>query len=271
MAAALTPKQVPFTGPYGLPDSGLKSKGPTAKALKRGMSRLGFMEWDEFDEHFNENLADALSKWDPGHSGYGEGRWEEIRKAKVPKGMAHAGEWALDVPAQELIRDEWAAAHPVPPPLPALVYPHDKDWASYSGGYVHQTGGIGGNYALDFLAAPGTPVLAVEDGTVSRTSGYDPASGLHGQYEDVFGWSLYVRCRYGFYYSTHYGRITVGAGSKVRVGDIIGYVGDWPHDRPRSHTHYGYTQFTHIPWMSANKIRAVAAAPRVHGRKVGSV
>lgn len=262
----LTVTQCPFTGPYGLPASGLKSKGPTAEALKRGMSRLGHLPWStDFDEHFNVPLSNALEEWDPGHSGYGRGRWEKIRAAKVPKGKPHAGEYALDAVALQLIKDEYVAAHPPPPPVPSLVYPHDKNFHSYSGGYLHQTGGISGNWALDFLAAPGTPVLAPEAGTISRTSGYDPSTGTHGGNHDVFGWSVYLRCRYGFFYSTHYGRLIVRGGQSVKAGQILGYVGHWPNDIGRSHTHLGYTAFLRLSWVSKNKIRAVAAAPRVQG------
>lgn len=102
----LTEKQCPYTGPYGLAGSGLKSKGPTAEALKRAMSRLGFLDWTDFDQHYNKNLAEALNDWDPGNTGYGDGRWKKIRAAKVPAGKPHAGEWALDAYAQELIQDE---------------------------------------------------------------------------------------------------------------------------------------------------------------------
>lgn len=265
----LTVAQCPDTTPYGLPTSGLRSKGPTCVALKRAMSRMGLMPWQEFDEHFNQPLAHALGLWDPGHSGYGKGRWEKIRSARVPRGVDNAGEYALDATALQLIRDDYKAMNPPAPPFPALVYPHDRNWHSYCGGFLHETGGISGNWALDFLAGPGTPVLAPEDGTVSRTSGYDPATGLHGAAQDVFGWSIYLRSKGGFWYSTHYGRILVGAGSKVRVGDVIGFVGDWPHDRPRSHTHLGYTSFTRLPYLSKNKIRACAAAPHVAGRNGG--
>lgn len=224
------------------------------------------MDWGVFDEHFNQVLSNALSHWDPGHTGYAKGRWEKIRSARVPKGLDHAGEYALDSTALGLIRQDWLEQHPPPPPYPPLIYPHEKGWHSYSGGYVHQTGGISGNYALDFLAAGGTPVLAPEDGVVSRTSGYDPATGLHGSNRDVFGWSVYLRCKGGFWYDTHYGRLVVGAGSEVRVGDLLGFVGNWPGEPGRSHTHRGYTSFTRIPYVSRNKIRACASAPRVEGR-----
>ncbi len=264
----LTVAQCPPTYPYGLPESGLRSKGPTAEALKRAMSRMGLFPWGPFDQQFNRALSDALAEWDPGHSGYGKGRWEKIRAARVPKGMDHAGEYALDGVALELIRQDYAEQHPPPPPYPSLVYPHDKDFQSFTAGFLHVTGGIGGNWALDFMAAPGTPVLAPENGTVSRTAGHDPATGLHGENRDVFGWSVYLKTSFGFFYATHFGRLTVGAGSRLRVGEVMGYVGDWPHDRPRSHTHLGYTNVSHISQLSINKIRAVASAPRVQGRTV---
>lgn len=265
----LTVTQCPDTTPYGLPQSGLRSKGPTCVALKRGMSRLGLLPWGVFDEHFNEPLSEALSAWDPGHTGYGKGRWEKLRAARIPKGLAHAGEYALDEVALGLIRQDYVEQHPAPPPYPDIVYPHEKGWNSYCGGYLHETGGIGGNWAYDFIAAHGTPVLAVEAGMVSRTSGYDPASGVHGKNHDVFGWSVYLKTRWGFHYSTHYGRLVVGAGSVLRVGDLIGFVGRWPPNTRVDHTHWGYTNVSHISALSKSKIRQVAAAPRVEARNGG--
>lgn len=103
---ALTTTQFPYTGPYGLAASGLPSKGPTPEALKRAMSRLGFMPWNDFDQHYNKVLADALAKWDPGNTGYGKGRWEKIRAARIPAGKPHAGEYALDQYARWLVQDE---------------------------------------------------------------------------------------------------------------------------------------------------------------------
>lgn len=153
------------------------------------------------------------------------------------------------------------------PVMPSLVYVHDKRFASYSTGNVHVTGGISGNYALDFMAEPGTPVLALEDGVISRTSGNDPRTGLHGSFRDVFGWSIYLKVRFGFYYLTHMGRLFVHGGDTVKVGDVIGEVGDWPHDRGRSHTHAGYTNILHLSYLSTRQIRTVAAAPRVSGNR----
>jgi murein DD-endopeptidase MepM/ murein hydrolase activator NlpD len=169
---------------------------------------------------------------------------------------------AFDRRANQLL-DEYAES--ISPKPPKLVYPIPLGHASVAPTYLHPTGGISGNYALDWMAAPGTPVVASEAGTVSRTSGNDPATGLHGSNRDVFGWSIYLRCHGGFYYDTHLGRILVVAGETVKAGQIIGYVGDWPYDRGRSHLHRGYTSFTRLPSVSRRKIQAVAAAPRVKG------
>lgn len=105
----LTPRQVPYTGPYGLATSTHKSKGPTAEALKRAMSRLGYIPWRDFDQHYNLDLEAALDRFTPGKDGYGEGRWEAVRGARIPPGLAHAGEYALDFYARTLIQDEAGA------------------------------------------------------------------------------------------------------------------------------------------------------------------
>lgn len=156
--------------------------------------------------------------------------------------------------------------------VPSLVYIHDVDYQSYSTGRVHPTAGIGGNMALDFMAHPGTPVLAPQNGVITRTSGHNPSSGVYGD-GSVFGWSIYMRVPGlngllgGFYYITHFGLLTVKAGQSVKAGQIIGYVGDWPRDRGRSHTHCGYTSFTRLSYLSTRQIQKVAAAPRVAGRR----
>lgn len=112
--AGLTAAQFPYTGPYGLASSGLKSKGPTAEALKRAMGRLGLMPWNDYDQHYNQPLADALAVWDPGKTGYGEGRWQKIRAARVPAELPHAGELALDAYAVKLVQDEAGTLEPSP-------------------------------------------------------------------------------------------------------------------------------------------------------------
>ncbi|WP_395329744.1 M23 family metallopeptidase [Novosphingobium sp. BL-8H] len=76
-------------------------------------------------------------------------------------------------------------------------------------GYVRMHAGI------DFGAAYGSPIYAVADGVVSF-------SGRHG------GHGNYVRIEHGGGLGTGYGhmsRIAVSAGTRVRAGQVIGYVG----------------------------------------------
>lgn len=107
MAKILTEAQFPYTGPYGLAKGPIpKSKGNTPIALKRAMSRLGLLEWTDFDKHYNRPLEEAMDKWDAGKDGYGPGRWAKIRAAIVPKGLPHEGEFALDKYARTIVQDE---------------------------------------------------------------------------------------------------------------------------------------------------------------------
>lgn len=221
------------------------------------------------DGHLDEYVAQP----DSVRRTYGTGKVELAKKAaekahlpqygiigpNLYEAMQKAG--AYDKYANALLLDY------MNPPMPKLIWPLDAGWESSTSGWVHPTSGIRGNYALDFMAKPNTPILAVESGTITRISGYNPTTGVHGA-GDVFGWSYYLRTlsSFGFYYGTHLGRVFVGAGQKVRVGDIIGLVGNWPHDPPRSHHHLGFTSFTYLSYVSKKKIVAVSNSPRVEGR-----
>lgn len=70
----------------------------------------------------------------------------------------------------------------------------------------------------DFAAATGTPILAAGEGTVVR-------AGPFGSYGN------YVRIRHGDGYETAYAHMSrfasgIGAGARVRQGQVIGYVGN---------------------------------------------
>ena len=112
----LSAEQCPYTGPKGSDATKHDHEAPTIEALKRAMVRLGFLDkkLSELDDYWAQDsmFDDAWGEWSlkkgfADDKTYGEGKWEEIRKVKVPSG-AHAGEYALDSYAQELIRDEKA-------------------------------------------------------------------------------------------------------------------------------------------------------------------
>lgn len=107
----LSDKQFPYTGPYGLPTSTHRAKGPTAEALKRICGRMGVLDWTDYDQHYNLSLEHALDKLDPGKDGYGQGRWKLVRGLIVPAGRDHAGEYAADLYSRKLVQDEAGATN----------------------------------------------------------------------------------------------------------------------------------------------------------------
>lgn len=111
----LSEGQFPYTGPYGLADGPLKSKGPTAEALKRFFGRIGLLEWRDYDQHYNKELWDLVAdlkirqgirkKSEPRDGSYGKEVWEHVRTRHVPAGP-HKGEWALDGYSRKIVQDE---------------------------------------------------------------------------------------------------------------------------------------------------------------------
>jgi len=164
---------------------------------------------------------------------------------------------AFDAAADALL-DQYAAT------LVTICYPHPLGAKSTIGQGLHLTAGLPGNWAFDFMAPGGTPVVAVEAAEIVKISGhpptYVPDSGV-----GIFGWNLHYKTPAGYrWFSTHYGSLACRVGQQVKVGQVVAHVGSWPGDPGRSHTHLGVT--SPKGWTDAKaKIEAVARAPRVKG------
>ena len=117
-----------------------------------------------------------------------------------------------------------AAESPAAPPpndllARDLAFPvRGIDLASIADSFTDARGATRVHNAMDILAPRGTPVVAVDEGTVSRL-GKGGAGGITVYQVDAAG-------RYGFYYA-HLDRIAPGlaAGQTIRRGDVLGYVG----------------------------------------------
>ncbi len=101
---------------------------------------------------------------------------------------------------------------------------------------THDTGGLPGFPAIDMFAAPGTRVLAPEDGELQNT--HFIAWSLAKR---VGGWTTYLAAPSAVYFLTHFGEV-LPSGSRVRRGQDIGSVGVVPHDWWPSHIHEGRHQ-----------------------------
>lgn len=144
---------------------------------------------------------------------------------------------------------------------PDLVSPLPQGWGGYICQGLHPTAALLGNWAIDFCADPGTPILAVEAGVIRKLSGHDPNDDTWDS-QGVYGWSVHFETKLGYrYYVTHLGRrANLAAGQRVGVGQVLGWVGD--QDFRPDHEHYGVTS----PLGEADarkRITAVSKAPRV--------
>lgn len=108
---------------------------------------------------------------------------------------------------------------------------------------THTRGNWQSDNAVDFGAAMGAPVLAVETGTIGSSFGF---SGIGGNRLTLLGASG------NEYYYAHLQRYATGihAGSIVRPGQVIGYVGDTGNARGTTpHLHFGVKQGNAEDWI----------------------
>lgn len=172
----LTEKQVPYTGPYSLPTGTHRSRGPTAKALKIAMKRMGeppFAGKDNsrFDEHYNTPLEAALdATTNPAFNGYGSRRWEAVRALVVPVGLPAAGEYALNKEARDLILKDYAQMEQpeLSPELLAVGPLWKGGKCVLDHAPTHSTTGIPLYPAFDDAFKTGTEIFAPEDLVISE-------------------------------------------------------------------------------------------------------
>lgn len=125
-----------FPGPMYPPDAREKGKapavdGPAAIALKRVVARLGRWEWkpEGWDDSYSNEFAHGRAGGNVGESGIAgvqrqarmddtgwvdEETFNLLRSVRVPEGLPHAGEPAMDSVARELLEKAWQAAQSRP-------------------------------------------------------------------------------------------------------------------------------------------------------------
>ena len=124
------------------------------------------------------------------------------------------------------------------------------------------SGGRRAHKGVDLAGPTGTPIHATADGLVAKADWFS-------------SYGLYVQLEHGGNLQTRYGhmsRLNVGAGQRVRKGDIIGYVGSTGRSTG-PHLHYEVRiageAVNPIPYMQAGEFQrafAANAAPVVIGQ-----
>jgi hypothetical protein len=218
--ATISKTDFPYTGPYSVDGNG-KQKGNTALALKRAMSRLGFLPWepDVWDNLFNKKLEGALDEWDPGKNGYAEGRYDKIRAAVVKTG-SHAGEQALDSVAINQVQTEYASMQGQKVPD---LGPVEKGGASLLDfALSHATSGISLYPATDTVWTPGCVIIAPEKIEITQASSSSPGDACYAK-----GVASGIKYWFGHMVSAPGVGKVIGKGATVgKVGQFSGYT---PH------------------------------------------
>lgn len=129
---------VGFPGPLYPPGAeGHKASepGPDVIAYKRTVSRAGRWPWQAFDDAYSRafalgmeggNVSDSgvagvqrQGGLDPGTGWLGQQTFELLRRIRIPEGLPHSGEPAMDANAQNLIAEAYGIVHP-PPSHPSI-------------------------------------------------------------------------------------------------------------------------------------------------------
>jgi len=122
-------------------------------------------------------------------------------------------------------------------------------------------GGKRAHEGIDIFAKKGTPVLAVADGVISDTGDRGLGGKQVWQRTGVFGKSIYY---------AHLDRILAIAGTAVKVGDTLGYVGNTGNAKGGPpHLHFGiYENFGHAvdPLPFVYRVKRVTAAQFTSGK-----
>ena len=107
---------MPDPGPHArtlYPPSAEKGPVPNGDdviAVKRAISRAGFLKWSDFDGVYGETISDSVAKFQKSVgmdiSGfYGDATHKKLKATKVPKGATHAGEDVFDQTAANLYKN----------------------------------------------------------------------------------------------------------------------------------------------------------------------
>jgi peptidoglycan LD-endopeptidase LytH len=116
---------------------------------------------------------------------------------------------------------------------PKLAFPvkngSNKDIQSFWG--VDRDKGLRKHEGIDIFNKKGTPILAVEDGTVARVETNTLGGKVVWQRLGLFGQSIYY---------AHLDSQVVSAGQTVKKGDILGFMGNTGNAKTTpSHLHFG--------------------------------
>jgi Putative peptidoglycan binding domain len=210
-------------------EKGPVSDGDDVVGVKRAISRAGFFEWQEFDDAYNEAIADAVERFqrarglDP-TGAYGSATHSKLRAANVPSGKPQAGEDAFDDRGAALYRQ-----YMVPELVPSLgptfrggVVVLKHDLTHPTGGLPRNSSGVSLWPAFDDAFEVGCNIIAPEAIEVYQASSSNPGDACYAHGASGLDW--------------WFGHLVAApaVGTKIRKGSGVGRVcpnslGGGPH------------------------------------------
>lgn len=108
---------------------------------------------------------------------------------------------------------------------------------------THETAGLAGYPAYDYMAKAGSPCVSPVNGKVTKLSGTDPKQGPPNGPGGPLGWSVYIEADESSggksYFLTHLGSRSVKVGDRVQSGEQIGTVANYEKFGRPDHIHMG--------------------------------
>lgn len=91
--------------------------------------------------------------------------------------------------------------------------------------------------AVDIAAPPGTPLVAIEDGVITRVSGQDASQGTRvtATGKKIYGYGVTLAGTTDTYYYAHVNEVVVFPGQQVKAGQVIAAISPWPGGAPHLH------------------------------------
>jgi hypothetical protein len=197
-----------FPRPLYPPDAAQRGKqpsisGPDVEAYKRTVSRAGRWPWQNFDRAYSNGFAHGQggNVRDTGVAGVqrqqgvddtgwlGEKTFNTLRSIKIPEGLNHAGEMAMDAYAVNLINQAWEMFGGHEPESKIDLGPVEKSGQGVrEHDLTHATSGIPLYPAFDDVWYAGTSVLAPEPLVVTRTGGASHGVAFYADGDSGLRW-----------------------------------------------------------------------------------
>ena len=206
----------------------LGARGNDVLAVRRALAQAGFLR------------PAPKRPWTTRHRTYGPGMVKAVKRFQLAQGIEDDGDYG-EITHGKLLElqcfDKFGIrllhlqpqASAASPDGPGIQLPARQTT-------THETGGLAGFPAADYLARPGTRCFAPEAGELTRHTGRDPALG--GEPGGPLGFSFYYLGRSGnTYYGTHLAK--VAPLGRYRKGDPLATLANGPPTWSVPHIHWG--------------------------------